>query len=289
MARIAVLGAGAMGSRMARNLADAGHAVVAWNRTPARLEPLVRAGIEAAATPREAADGADAVLAMVRDVEASEAVWCAPEVGALHGLSPRALALECGTVTPEWARALAARVTVTGAGFVDAPVVGTLPQVEARQLVALTGGEPRDVERARPVVVGFGARLEHVGPVGSGATVKLAVNALYAAQVAAVAELLGAVGRSGTDVRRAAEVLDGLAVASPALRAAMALMLAGDTPPQFPVQLVEKDLGYLRDAASACQAYVPVATAVHRVFADAMEHGLGARNITAVGGRYPLS
>ena len=289
MARIAVLGTGAMGSRMARNLADAGHSVVAWHRTAERLRPLAEAGIEVAATPWAAAKGADAVLSMVRDVDASEAVWCASGVGALHALSPSALALECGTVTPDWARELAGRVTDRGAGFVDAPVVGTLPQVEARQLVALTGGEPRDVERARPVVVGFGARLEHVGPAGAGTVVKLAVNALYAAQVAAAAELLGVVGRAGTDAGRAAEVVGGLAVMSPALRAAMTLMLTGDVEPQFPVHLVEKDLGYLRELAASGGSAAPVAAAVHGVFAEAMEHGLGARNITVVGRRYGVA
>src|SRR5262245_53881475 len=124
MSRVAVLGMGSMGSRMAVHLLHAGHAVAVWNRTPSRTKPLVAAGARAAASPRDAVRDAEFVISMVRDDDASQTVWLDPESGALAGISRKAVALESSTLSVAWARALAARCQKAGVDFLDAPVLG---------------------------------------------------------------------------------------------------------------------------------------------------------------------
>src|ERR1700761_3541667 len=140
MTKIAVLGLGAMGSRMAANLLKAGHQVTVWNRTPDVAAALVAAGAKQVLTPREAAMGADFVIAMVRDDEASRTIWLAPETGALAGLAKDAIAIESSTLSPSWVRELGGVVAKKGVAFLEAPVAGSRPQAEAGQLVYLVGG-----------------------------------------------------------------------------------------------------------------------------------------------------
>src|SRR5271168_1104442 len=139
--RIAVLGLGAMGRRMAVRLLRAGHSVSVYNRSAGPLHDLVAAGAMAGTTPRAAADGAEIVIAMVRDNEASRAVWCDEQDGALKGIGAGAIAIESSTLTPGWVRELAAKVQQTGANLLDAPVVGSRPQADAGQLIHLVGGD----------------------------------------------------------------------------------------------------------------------------------------------------
>ncbi|MEM7786339.1 MAG: NAD(P)-dependent oxidoreductase [Bacteroidota bacterium] len=195
---VSILGLGAMGARMAARLLAAGHAVNVWNRTPERAAPLVDAGARLGASPRDAASGAEVVISMVTDDAAARAVWTGPE-GAVFGLGPGAVAVESSTLTPAAVAELAEAVTEAGAVFLDAPVAGSRPQAEAGALVYLVGGDAQAVERVRPLFDVLGGAVHHVGPTGQGAAVKLAVNALFATQVAAVAELLAMLQASGVD------------------------------------------------------------------------------------------
>ena len=278
---VSILGLGAMGSRMAARLLAAGHAVTVYNRTAGRAEPLREQGAAVAATPREAAAAADVVLAMVRDDDASRAMWSGSE-GALFGLREGAVAVECSTLTPERVREWAERVRATGAGAVEAPVVGSRPQAEAGSLGVLVGASADDLARVRPVLDVIGGAVHLVGEPGEAAVMKLAVNALFAVQVAAVAEALACARRSGLDPARAAEVLGALPVTSPAAKGAMAAMLAGQFAPLFPIDLVQKDLRYAAESAGSVGADVPMARAAGDVFARAAEAGHGALNITGV-------
>jgi 3-hydroxyisobutyrate dehydrogenase len=188
--RIAVLGLGAMGSRMAARLLGAGHQVSVYNRSAGPAHDLVAAGAVAGKTPRAAAEGAEIVIAMVRDNEASRAIWCDEQDGALRGFGAGAIAIESSTLTPGWVRELGAEVQQAGARFLDAPVVGSRPQADAGQLIHLVGGDADIFDRAKGVLSALGGAAHHVGPVGAGARLKLAVNALFGVQVAALAELL---------------------------------------------------------------------------------------------------
>src|SRR5919198_651892 len=134
MTDIAFLGLGAMGSRMAANVVKAGHRVTVWNRSPKACDPLIAAGAKAAVSPRAAATGAEFVIAMLRDDEASQRVWLDAQDGALAGMRKGAVAIESSTVTPDWSRALGRHVSESGVGYLEAPVAGTLPQAQAGQL-----------------------------------------------------------------------------------------------------------------------------------------------------------
>ncbi|HET9517064.1 MAG TPA: NAD(P)-binding domain-containing protein, partial [Actinoplanes sp.] len=130
--KIAVLGLGAMGSRMARRLLATGeHDLTVWNRTAEMTRPLVEAGAAAAATPAAAATQCDLVLSMLRDDDAGREVWLAPDTGALAAMAPGTVAVDCSTVSPTFSTELAARCALRGVDFLDAPVLGSRPQADA--------------------------------------------------------------------------------------------------------------------------------------------------------------
>lgn len=282
MTRIAFLGLGAMGARMAHRLLDAGHQLRVWNRSPQRADALVAAGAVRADSPREAVQGVELAISMVRDDDASRAVWLDPQLGALQGLSPGSLALECSTLSVGWVRELAAGLGDRGVGFLDAPLAGSRPQAEAGQLIFLVGGESDHLERARPVLEVLGGAIHPVGENGAGATVKLMVNALFGTQLALLGELLGFAERQGVDPGRAVKALGATPVCSPAAKLAAGAMLAGQWAPAFPVELVAKDFGLLAASAGAVGASVPVGEATGEVYRAAERAGYGGDNITGV-------
>ncbi len=268
------LGLGAMGARMAERLVRAGYEVAVYNRTAARAAPLAALGARVAATPREAAEGAAAVIAVVRDDAASREVWLRPEVGALAGLAPGAAAIESSTVTPDHVLALARATAAAGGVFLDAPVVGTRPHAEAGTLTFLVGGELPPAAAALEAL----GRVVPCGPVGAGATLKLGVNGLLGIQVAAVAEILSALERAGVPRAHALEVLGATPVMSPTARLLGGLMIDGRHAPLFPIALLEKDLGYL----AALAADTPVTDRAREVCQRAIAAGYGELNMTAV-------
>lgn len=279
MTKIALLGLGAMGSRMANRLIDAGHDVTVWNRSPAATAPFKgRATI--VATPREAAKGADIVLSMVRDDEAARTVWLDAADGALAAMAPDTVAIESSTVTPDWAAAFHAAAAANGVDALDAPVAGSLPQAEAGQLIFLVGGEAATLEKVREALGAMSGAVHHVGAAGAGVRIKLAINALLGIQVAAGAELVGALDKAGLPPAKAAEVIGAVPVASPALKAYLAAMVAGNFTPLFPVDMIAKDLGYA--LAMAGNAPLPVVDAALGVYRRGGEAGLGGENMNAV-------
>jgi 3-hydroxyisobutyrate dehydrogenase len=282
MTAVAMLGAGAMGSRMALNLLKGGHPVSVWNRDARKLEPLAAAGAKVAPTPAAAAQAADIVVAMVRDDDASRSVWLAPSTGALHAMAKSAVAVEVSTLTLNWVKELAATCEARGIGFLDAPVSGSRLQADARQLVFMVGGSANSLERAEPVLKSLGSAVHHAGPAGSGAALKLAVNTLFAAQVATLAEQVGVLEAHGIDLKVAAEIIGATPVASPAAKGALQSMLSGSFAPMFPVQLVEKDLAYAEEAAAKAGFTPPIVQAARLVFQRAINAGFGADNLTGV-------
>lgn len=285
MTKITVLGLGAMGSRMARNLLKAGHEVCVWNRTQEAAAPLVAAGAALAPTPRAAAQGAEVVLAMLRDDEASRAVWLDPHNGARVSMAPGTIALESSTLSPGWVRRLGAALQAQGVALADVPVSGSLPQAEAGQLVFLAGGEPSIVTRITPLLRAMGSSIHHVGPLGAGSLVKLATNALLGIQVTALAELIGLLETAGVEPDRALAAMSGTAVWSPVATSAAGSMRARNFAPLFPVALIEKDFGYALQAAGSTAA-APTLAAARNVFRRAIDAGLGNLNMTAVAELY---
>jgi len=282
--RVAVLGMGAMGSRMAAALLRAGHSVTVWNRTAARAQPLIEQGARLAKSPRSAAGDTEFVLSMVRDDEASRQVWLSSSDGALSAMTSDAIGIESSTLSASWVRELAVSFAARGVPLLDAPVVGTRAQADTASLIHLVGGAAETVARAKPVLSAIGGAAHHTGPAGSGAAMKLVVNALLGIQVAALGELLAAAERMGLDRRRAGEVLVEMPSCSASAKGVALAMLARNFAPAFPVELIEKDFGYL--LGEALPGATPVSSAAQSVFARAIEAGLSTDNMTAVAKLY---
>ncbi len=281
MSKIAVMGVGAMGSRMAARWLDAGHAVTVFNRSRGRVDPLVAAGATAAVSAREAAAQADVVVSMVTDDDAAHAVWLDPSHGALAAVRPGAVVVESSTVTPQWPRTLAEQAARVGVEFVEAPVAGSRPQAEQGQLIVFAGGEAAALRRVEPILRQVAGTIHHVGPVGRGAQLKLAINTSFAAQVVVLAELLQVLEGQGLPPADAMEVLGGLPVTSAAMRGVGALIAADRHAPMFPIDLVVKDLRYFV-AQGEGTAATPAARCVLQRFEAAAQAGLGEHNITAI-------
>ncbi len=282
METVAMLGLGAMGSRMAQRLLEAGRKVVVYSRRKQSAEACLKRGARFCATAREAALLGDVVISMVTDDRASRSVWCCPEHGALLGLRPGTVALESSTLSVPWVRELHTKVLEKGASFLDAPVAGSRPQAEAGVLIYTVGGEKKEVERVDSLLRTMGGAVHHVGPVGSGASMKLAINALFGVQVAALAETLEVLRQAGLARDVAVDVLGQTPVMSPALQGMGALMVAQQYAPMFPLSLVEKDFRYAVEHAALRGTSVPVSQAAHGVYARACEADLGEENIAGV-------
>lgn len=281
MTKIAVIGLGAMGSRMAENLLKAGYELTVWNRTREAAAGLLAAGATQAATPREAVQGAAFVMSMVRDDAASRQVWLDENTGALAGMGSDAVAIESSTLTPAWIIELGAAAADKGIAFIEAPVAGSLPQAEAAQLIYLTGGDEAAVKRAEPILKTMGAAVHRVGPLGTGALAKLTTNTLLGIHVTVLAELIGMLKRSGADAQGVFDVVAATPVWSAGAQRLSGLMLSGNFAPQFPIELIAKDFDYAL-AVIGSPDKAPTIHAASRVFHEAIEQGLGAENMTGV-------
>lgn len=283
MSRIAVLGTGAMGSRIVQNLLQANHQVAVYNRSIDKVKPLLERGAVYAATPREAVQQADFVISMVTNDEVSRIVWLSSETGAVLGLGNDAIAIESSTLSVEWTTELAAAIESRGVAFLDAPVVGSRPQADAGKLTYLVGGSAETLAQVETILLAAGgAAIHHLGATGQGMAMKLAVNALFGIQVAALAEILGLLTKQGVDLTMAIACLGELPVTSPAAKAAGSLMLNGNHAPLFPIALVEKDFRYATQTAQSVAATTPLVIATHDVYQEAIEQGYGDSNITGI-------
>jgi 3-hydroxyisobutyrate dehydrogenase len=281
--KIAILGCGAMGSRMAQNLLNANYPVVVYNRTAAKVQSLIDRGALYAATPKAAAVQAEIIISMVTDDDASRSIWLDPETGALSGLQQDQIAIESSTLTIGWTRELANTIEQRGAIFLDAPVVGSRPQVEAGKLIYLVGGKAEILEQVQPILLSAGgAIVQHLGAIGQGMAMKLAVNTLFGVQVAALAEILGLLDKQGINSVKAMACLGELPVTSLSAKMAGSLMVANNHAPLFPIELVEKDFRYIMQTAQTENAAMPVATAIHHIYQEAIDKGFGNNNITGV-------
>lgn len=283
---IACLGMGAMGSRMAMRLVEAGERVVVYNRSKERAEELIESGALWAETPKEAASQADVVICMVTDDRAAEEVWLDEERGALWGMKTGSIAIESSTVTPQWCERLSSKAQGAEVMYLDAPVAGSRPQAEEGQLIYFVGGDENVLASVSSLLKVMGKVIVHVGTrPGDGARLKLAVNALFGVQVALGAELLSMLTSQGIAEEKAVELLGGLPVTSPALKGAINAMHSRNFAPLFPVELVEKDLRYATEVVRDVEC-VPLIAKARQVFLEAKERGFGADNITGVAKLY---
>ncbi len=206
MARIAVLGTGLMGARMARNLLQAGHEVAAWNRSPAKARALAGDGAQASDSAAEAVMGADFVITMLSDGAATGAMI--GDNAVTDALREGAVWLDMSSIKPEEARAQAAHLQGLGFAHLDAPVSGGTKGAEAGSLAIMVGGEAAVFERAAPVFAAMG-RPVHVGPAGAGQVAKLANQAIVAVTIGVVAEAMLLLQKGGADPAAVRQALKG--------------------------------------------------------------------------------
>jgi 3-hydroxyisobutyrate dehydrogenase len=282
MQRIALLGLGTMGSRMAANWINRGFSVSVWNRTRAKAEPLAAMGAAIAASPGAAAENADIVWAMVADDDASRDVWLGGE-GALAGIRPGAIAIESSTLSPAWVRELAGLAAASGVDFLDAPVGGSKAVAAEGKLAVFVGGEAAVLERARPAFEAIGGRIHHLGPHGAGATWKLINYMMAGAQIAGAAEGLTLAAKAGIDVAKAAELIAGGVTASPAVTGKLQRMIEkrlGD--PDVALRLVAKDQRYALALARSLGVTLEMIAASAEIYRRAEAEGLGDLDLAAV-------
>jgi 3-hydroxyisobutyrate dehydrogenase/2-hydroxy-3-oxopropionate reductase len=280
---VGVLGIGRMGGSMARALATAGFEVVAWNRTASAAETLAaELGGRAVNRPAEVAAAADVCVSMLADGSAVEAVFRGPD-GLLAGARPGSVLVDCSTVAPSTIRAFEADARAVGAGLLDAPVSGSVALAESGALTIMVGGEAADLELARAVLDGLAKTVFHMGPLGSGAAMKLAVNTVIFGLNEALAEGLVLAEAAGIDRTRAYGVLVASAAGAPYVGYKRAAFLEPDTAPvAFALDLAAKDLRLIAELAGELGVPMPQAVTNLEAILAASAGGRGDRDFSAV-------
>jgi 3-hydroxyisobutyrate dehydrogenase len=279
--RVAVLGLGIMGAGMANNLLRAGFPVNVYNRDAAKSAPFAASGARVATSPRDAASDADIVISMVSDDRASRAVWLGDQ-GALAGVKKGALLIDSSTLTVSWVEELAKAAQAAGAEFIDAPVTGSRDHAAAGQLLFLVGGSDAALERAKPVLSVMSRGIVHLGPVGSGALMKLINNFVCGVQAVALAEGLRFIENSTLDRDAALDVLYTGAPGSPLVKTLGPRMAARDFQTFFFLRLMNKDLTYAKEEAARRGVTLETATAALSLFDRAIADGYGDKDFTAI-------
>jgi 3-hydroxyisobutyrate dehydrogenase-like beta-hydroxyacid dehydrogenase len=280
--RVGFIGLGIMGSRMAASLRRAGFELTVFNRTRERADAWAaehRGTV--AATPREAADGADVVITMVVDGPQVEAMLLGPD-GAAEGAREGALFVDMSTIAPADARRLAGVLRERGHGFVDAPVTGSAPRAEAGTLTIMAGGSDEDVATARPLFDAMGEKLVHVGDVGQGQAVKVLSNAVSAVNCATIAQALVVGRQEGVDLDALVEVMRSGSAGSTMLELKAGPMLAHDFTPLFKLEHMLKDVRLCLDEARRAGAGFPFAGLAGELYSAGVGRGLGDEDFAAV-------
>ena len=279
--RVAVVGAGRMGAAMVGTLCRAGVEVVVYNRTRAKADAAAE-GTEAAvaATAREAAASAQVVVSSLADDAAVGAAYTGSD-GIVAGLQPGAVVCEASTIDPGTVRRLRPLVEDRGASLLDTPVSGSVSTVEAGQLTIMAGGDPAVLERVRPVLDPLAKQILHVGELGAGAVMKLAVNSVLHGLNLALAEALVLAERAGVERSAAYEVFAASAIAAPFVHYKReAFEHPGRPPVAFSLDLVAKDLDLILALAAQAGAPMEQATTNSRVAEAAVAAGLGDHDLS---------
>jgi 3-hydroxyisobutyrate dehydrogenase len=275
MARVAFIGLGNMGFGMAQRLLRAGHDLRLFNRTRAKATALERAGARVCLSPREASDGVEAVIAMTADDSSSRSVWLGPDGVLAAELAPRALAVECSTLSHEWVTELAAAAKARKLRYIDAPVTGLPESAAGGTLTLLVGADPVDLDSARPILAAFSQRILRFGAVGSGTAYKLIINMIGAVQIASLAEGFALAERAGLDLQVALEAICTGQAASPQVVRNVRRMVANDHDEDvvFTPMLRLKDVEYALRFARELALGSPFGELAARQFRELIEMG----------------
>ena len=281
MKKIAVIGLGTMGAGMARNLLAAGFPVTVYNRSRERAEPLAKEGAKIAGSPGEAAAGADVVVSMVADDAASRSVFMDAD-GVLAGAKPGSVFIEASTLSPDWVSELAAAADKKGCALLDAPVTGSREHAKGGQLLFLVGGDPKVAEEMQHVFKPMARAVLYMGPSGSGSRIKLINNFVCGVQAASLAEALSLIERLGIDLDKAMQVIGEGAPGSPLLKLLAQRMIARDYDMHFDLQLMAKDLSYVKNLSAQAGLPSRTAEAALELYRGAVDSGWKKHDFSAV-------
>src|SRR3982075_1699414 len=258
MTKVAFIGLGRMGHGMAGRYLDGGFTVAVWNRSKAKAEDLIARGARWASSPADAADGADAIVTMVADDEASRAVWLGKD-GAASAAKAGTLAIECSTVSYQHALDLARELRGRGLTYIDSPVTGLPDAAASRKLQLLVGAEAADLERARTYLAPLSTTIRHFGAVGSGTVYKLINNLMGAIQIAGVAEGLAMAEQAGLDMKLVLEAVEtGVAASPQVIRHSKRMAERNFAGATFTAALRQKDAAYAVALAESLLSAPPI-------------------------------
>jgi 2-hydroxy-3-oxopropionate reductase len=274
MTTVAFIGLGIMGGPMAANLVKAGFEVVGYNRSPEPVQRLVDAGGRGAKAVAEAVQGADVIVTMVPDSPDVEAVTGGDD-GVFANAATDALYVDMSTIRPDVAVRVAEAGRTAGLRVLDAPVSGGEAGAIEGSLSIMVGGEAADFAAAKPVLDAVGKTIVHVGPAGSGQTVKAANQLIVAGNIQLLAEAVVFLEAHGVDMKAALEVLGGGLAGSTVLNRKGANMLAREFTPGFRLALHHKDMGIVTSAAREAGVVIPLGSAVAQLIAALVARGDG--------------
>jgi len=289
--RVGVAGLGRMGAAIAAHLIDVGHEVTVWNRTADKVQPLAAAGAKVAATPAELASAVETTITILTNRDAIAAVYEHPS-GLLAGNVKGKLVVEMSTVQPETEVALAERVRAKGATFVECPVGGTVGPARDGKLLGVAGATKEDFARAKPLLDQMCRRVEHVGPVGAGSTMKLALNLPLMIYYQALGESYVLCRHLGLDTKWLMEFLSDTSGAPNVLknrgpRIAEALAGGDGGPPAFDVDSIRKDLATMAAEGKTKGATLPLVERTLAIFDEAAKEGWGKRDGASLPAYWP--
>ncbi|MGB6501240.1 MAG: NAD(P)-dependent oxidoreductase [Thermoplasmata archaeon] len=289
---VGFIGLGRMGIPIARRLIARGIPLVLHNRTAGKAEELLALGARWADSPAAVARAVDGgvVFTLLTDGRALRSVLFGRR-GIARGARPGTLVVDLSTIAPEESRTVAARLAARTIGFVDAPLGGSTAAAAEGKLLVFAGGPASEFERARPLLAAFGRRVEHLGPVGAGTSMKLVNNLLTIAHVALAGEALALAGALGLDRERTIDLLLDGGGQSRMLEGKREAFSRREYPPAFLLALAAKDLGLIEKAARSAGGRVPLAHAVRRAAEQSAAAGRSGQDFSAMFeeaiGRFP--
>ncbi len=281
MKTVGFIGLGIMGLPMAGNLIKKGFPLIVYNRTPGKADELLNLGADLAATPAEAARACDVLITMLSDDMALQEVFYGQD-GVMEGIRLGLTVIDCSTVSPETSRKLNKELAGHYADFLDAPVTGSKPGAVDGTLTFMVGGSREAFVENLPLFQAMGEKIVYMGPSGAGSQTKLAHNTISAINMSALAEGLAIASKSGIDPERFMEVLLNGGASSKIAASKGPRILERNFTPQFPLQLMLKDIRLASSLSSSLQLPVPMLEAAKSIFQIADSKGLGASDMAAV-------
>ncbi len=279
--KVAFIGMGTMGAPMALNILKAGHSVTVHNRTREREIEISAAGAERAASPREAASGAEIIITCVSDSPDVEAVILG-ENGVIHGVQAGSIVVDMSTISPTVTRYISETLSQKGVKMIDAPVSGGSEGAQKGTLSIMMGGDATDVEKAYPVLQAMGNTLTHVGPIGAGQITKAINQVIAAGTYWAVAEGMTLGLKAGLDMDKVIQAVGSGAAGSWGLTHRSGNMINNRYPLGFRMRLHRKDLDIALETARELGVPLPMSAYVEQIETGLIACGYGDEDISAI-------